>query len=36
MAQAALERQTAFDINDQASRNNLFRLLGRFAAGIFS
>ena len=36
MAVAALERQTAFDINDQASRDSLFSLLGRFAAGIFS
>ena len=36
MAVAALERQTAFDINDQSSRDNLFQLLGRFAAGIFS
>ena len=35
MATAALERQTAFDINDQASRDSLFELLGRFAAGIF-
>jgi len=35
MAVAALERQTAFDINDQASRDSLFELLGRFAAGIF-
>jgi len=36
MAVAALERQTAFDINDQASRDNLFQLLGRFAEGIFN
>jgi len=35
MAVAALERQTAFDINDQASRDSLFELLGRFAAGMF-
>ena len=36
MAVAALERQTAFDINDKASRDNLFALLGRFAEGIFN
>ena len=36
MAVAALERQTAFDLNDQNSRDNLFALLGRFAAGIFN
>ena len=36
MAVAALERQTAFDINDKASRDNLFSLLGRFAEGIFN
>ena len=36
MAVAALERQTAFDINDQKSRDNLFAFTGRFAAGIFN
>ena len=36
MAVAALERQTTFDIADQQSRDNLFKLLGRFTAGIFS
>jgi hypothetical protein len=36
MAVAALERQTAFDINDKNSRDNLFKLLGRFAIGAFS
>ena len=36
MAVAALERQTTFDIADQKSRDNLFRLLGRFTAGIFT
>ena len=35
LAVAALERQTAFDINDKSSRDNLFQLLGRFAAGVF-
>ena len=35
LAVAALERQTAFDINDKSSRDNLFQLLGRFASGIF-
>ena len=30
MASAALERQTAFDLNDQASRDNLFQLLGQY------
>ena len=33
---AALERQTAFDLADQAARDNLFQLLGRFAAGVFN
>ena len=36
MAVAALERQTTFDIADQQSRDNLFKLLGRFTAGIFT
>jgi len=36
LAVAALERQTAFDLADQGSRDNLFQLLGKFAAGIFS
>ncbi|MDP7621145.1 MAG: hypothetical protein QGH27_04190 [SAR324 cluster bacterium] len=36
MAVAALERQTAFDMADQQSRDGLFQLLGRFAAGVFS
>jgi len=36
MAQAALERQTEFDINDKNSRDNLFAILGRFAEGIFN
>jgi hypothetical protein len=36
MAVAALERQTAFDLQDQASRDALFNMLGRFAAGVFS
>ena len=36
MAVAALERQTAFDINDKASRDSLFSLLGRFAEGVFN
>ena len=35
MAVAALERQTAFDLQDQASRDALFQLLGRFGAGLF-
>ena len=35
MAVAALERQTAFDLNDQNSRDNLFKLLGKFAAGLY-
>jgi len=35
MAVAALERQTAFDIADKESRDNLFSILGSFAAGIF-
>ena len=34
LAMAALERQTSFDIADQQSRDNLFTLLGRFAAGV--
>jgi len=36
MAVAALERQTAFDLQDQASTDGLFQLLGKFAAGVFS
>ena len=36
LAVAALERQTAFDLADQSSRDNLFQLLGKFAAGVFS
>jgi hypothetical protein len=36
LAVAALERQTAFDLADQGSRDNLFQLLGQFAAGVFS
>ena len=36
LAVAALERQTAFDLADQGSRDNLFQLLGKFAAGVFS
>ena len=36
LAVAALERQTAFDLADQSARDNLFQLLGKFAAGIFS
>ena len=36
MAVAALERQTAFDINDAESRDSLFALLGRFAEGVFN
>ena len=35
MAVAALERQTAFDLQDQDSRDALFSMLGRFASGIF-
>jgi len=35
LAVAALERQTAFDLADQGSRDNLFQLLGKFAAGVF-
>ena len=35
MAVAALERQTAFDLQDQASTDGLFQLLGKFAAGVF-
>ena len=36
LAVAALERQTAFDLADQGARDNLFQLLGKFAAGVFS
>ena len=36
MAVAALERQTAFDLQDQGSRDALFEIMGRFAAGIFA
>ena len=36
MAVAALERQTAFDLQDQESRDALFNMLGRFAAGVFT
>ena len=36
LAVAALERQTAFDLADQSARDNLFQLLGKFAAGVFS
>ena len=36
LAVAALERQTAFDLADQSSRDNLFQLLGKFGAGVFS
>ena len=36
MAVAALERQTAFDLQDQGSRDSLFEIMGRFAAGIFA
>ena len=35
MAVAALERQTAFDLNDEQSRQNLFKLLGKFVAGLY-
>ncbi len=35
MAVAALERQTAFDLNDEKSRQNLFKLLGKFVAGLY-
>ena len=35
MAVAALERQTAFDLADQESRDSLFALLGRFTSGLF-
>ena len=35
MAVAALERQTAFDMADQESRDSLFQLLGRFTSGLF-
>ena len=35
LAVAALERQTAFDLRDQDSRDALFELLGRFASGMF-
>ena len=35
MAVAALERSTQFELADQASRDGLFQLLGRFAAGVF-
>ena len=35
LAVAALERQTAFDLQDQASRDGLYELLGRFASGMF-
>ena len=35
MAVAALERQTAFDLQDQDSRDALFSMLGRFFSGIF-
>ena len=36
LAVAALERQTAFDLADQGARDNLFQLLGKFAAGVFN
>jgi len=35
MAIAALERSTAFELADQASRDGLFELLGRFASGVW-
>jgi len=35
MAIAALERSTAFDLADQASRDGLFELLGQFASGVW-
>jgi len=35
LAVAALERQTAFDLQDQESRDSLYEMLGRFASGMF-
>jgi hypothetical protein len=36
LAQAAFERQTEFDLADQAARDNLFNTIGRFLSGVFS
>ena len=36
LAVAALERQTSFDIADQASMDSLYQILGSFAAGVFT
>ena len=35
LAVAALERQTSFDIADKQSLDNLYSILGQFAAGVF-
>ena len=35
LAQAAFERQTEFDLADQAARDNLFNTIGRFLSGVF-
>ena len=35
LAVAALERQTAFDMQDQASSDAMWDMLGKFAMGMF-